>query len=162
MHLFVIRHAIAEDVAPNGDDSRRELTRDGERKFKQAVRGLRELGWHFDRVLTSPWRRALRTAELLAPIRAQDPIVTPLLASAPGAELLAAIGDSEPSANKLAVVGHQPWLGELVSLLAYGDSSHGAQLVFKKGGAVWLEGSAVAGGMSVRAVLPPSLLRKLG
>ena len=68
MELYVIRHAIAEDAAPDQDDATRKLTPAGEKKLKAEVKGLRELGWVFDRVLTSPWVRARRTAELLAPV----------------------------------------------------------------------------------------------
>ena len=31
----------------------------------------------------------------------------------------------------------------------------------KKGGMIWLEGTAVPGGMMIRAVLPPKILREL-
>ena len=68
MQLFVIRHAIAEDSGPGGDDAARALTAEGAKKMKQVVRGLRALELELPRVLTSPWTRALETAELLAPI----------------------------------------------------------------------------------------------
>ncbi|MDB4958943.1 MAG: Phosphohistidine phosphatase SixA [Myxococcales bacterium] len=163
MHLFVIRHAIAEDVAPGGDDADRKVTSSGERKFKRVVRGLRALGWHFDRVLSSPWARAARTAELLAPVSDGTPITTPLLTEPPRPELLAMIAESSSPAKRhaTALVGHEPWLGELVSLLVYGDTVHGEPLLLKKGGVIWVQGSSVAGGMMLRALLPPGLLRQL-
>ncbi len=156
MHLYVIRHAIAEDAAPEQDDAARELTDDGVRKLKQVVKGLRALDITFDRVLTSPWARARHTAELLAPLCDDDPIATDLLAQTPRAELLAMIAEVP---GETAVVGHEPWLGELVAWLAFGDTRHGEALVLKKAGLVWLEGTAVPGGMSVRAIVPPAMLR---
>ena len=163
MHLFVIRHGVAEDVQPGSDDANRKLTDNGERKLKRQVRGLRTLGWHFGRVLTSPWIRAASTADLLAPVSDGKPIETPLLTEAPRPELLAMIAESSTDSRKqaTAVVGHEPWLGELISLLAFGDTEHAEPLLIKKGGVVWLEGTAVASGMMIRAVLPSSLLRKL-
>lgn len=163
MHLFVIRHGTAEPVQPESDDASRQLTSNGERKFKRVVRGLRALGWHFDRVLTSPWARAMRTAELLSPVSDGKPIPAPLLTESPRPELLAMIAESATPAKKraTALVGHEPWLGELVSLLVYGDTEHGEPLLIKKGGVVWLEGSAVPGGMMIRALLPPRVLRQL-
>jgi len=158
MQLYVIRHAIAEDAAPGQDDASRELTDDGERKFRAEVKGLRQLGWSFDRVLTSPWARAKHTAELLAPVAEAKLIETELLCDAPKRELLALI--AEQSAASVAVVGHEPWLSELVQWLMLADP-HRETLVLKKGGIAWLEGEPVPGAMKLRALLPPKLLRSL-
>jgi len=158
MQLFVIRHAIAEDIGPGGDDATRALTDEGTKKLKQVVRGLRALDVELERVLSSPWTRALETAKLLGPIAEAPPITTELLCQPPRAELLAMIAER----NELtAVVGHEPWLGELVAWLAFGDTRHGEALVLKKGGIVELEGSAVPGGMMLHAIHPPRLLRRL-
>ena len=164
MHLLVIRHAAAEDKKLLEDDSTRRLTPEGVKKFKAVVRGLDRLDWQLDRVFTSPWLRAARTAELLAPLGGGTPIETDLLARSPRADLLAQIteyaGGVEPN-HAVALVGHEPWLGELISWLAFGDGRHGEGLAMKKGGVVWLEGSATPGGMSLRAALPPAVLRAL-
>lgn len=156
MQLFVIRHAIAEDAAPEQADSDRELTDDGERKMRQVVKGLRKLDVEFDRILTSPWKRATQTAMLLAPLCEEPPLATDLLAQSPKSELLALIAELNETT---AVVGHEPWLGELIAWLAFGDTRHGEALDLKKGGIVWLEGSCVPGGMQLRAVLPPKITR---
>jgi len=169
MHLFVVRHAIAEDAEQGQDDAARELTSDGARKFKRAVQGLRELRWTFDRVLTSPWKRAVQTAELLKPLVEGPTILTELLCDKPRPELFALIaeasaprdGESEDDQRATALVGHEPWLSELVGWLAFGDLHHGEAIEIKKGGVVWLEGTAVPGGMKLRAVLPPKVLREL-
>jgi phosphohistidine phosphatase len=164
MQLFVVRHAIAVDAEPGGDDAARELTPEGARKFRRVVQGLRELDWTFERVLTSPWQRALQTAELLAPISDGPTIVTDLLCDKPRPELFALIAETAPVQKRghaTAVVGHQPWVSELVGWLAFGDPHHGEPIEIKKGGAVWLEGTAVPGGMKLRALLPPSVLRAL-
>jgi len=159
MQLWVIRHAVAEDARPGSDDASRPLTDPGKAKLRQAIRGLRSIDVRFERILTSPWRRAAQTAELLASLGDAPPVATELLTGPPRAELLALIAEHRET---VAVVGHEPWLGELVAWLAFGDAKHGDQLVIKKNGAVWLEGTAVPGGMQIRAVLPPRLLRALG
>jgi phosphohistidine phosphatase len=158
MHLYVIRHAVAEAARPGQDDASRDLTDSGERKFRRSVKGLRALGWTFDRVLTSPWTRARRTAELLAPVSEHDPVPTDLLCDSPSRELLAMIG--EAGTSSMAVVGHEPWLSELVQWLVLADP-HRDALVIRKGGVVWLEGEAVPGAMKMRALVPPKLLRSL-
>jgi phosphohistidine phosphatase len=158
MQLFVIRHAVAEDIGPGIDDTARELTDAGKTKLRQAVRGLRALDIRFQRILTSPWKRAVQTARQLAPIAAGGPIVTELLTQPPRAELLALIAEGSETT---AVVGHEPWLGELAAWLAFGDARHGDALIIKKCGLIWLEGTAVPGGMQIRAVIPPRVLRAL-
>jgi phosphohistidine phosphatase len=163
MHLYVIRHAIAEDATPGEDDAARRITPAGERKFRKAVQGLRKLDWQFARVVTSPWQRALHTAELLAPISDTDPITSDLLCQPPTTELLALISEATGPAKDrgTAVVGHEPWLGELIAWLAFGDAKQGDSLALKKGGIAWLVGSAVPGGMELRAIVPPKLLRAM-
>jgi phosphohistidine phosphatase len=159
MHLLVIRHAIAEARSSDLDDADRALTRDGIRKLKGIVHALRSLDWTLDRILTSPWKRALHTAELLAPIAETPPIPTNLLAESPRPELLAQI--AELSSDVCAVVGHEPWLGELVAWLAFGDPKLGEQIELKKAGVIWLDGSVSPRGMKLRAHVPPRVFRGL-
>lgn len=164
MDLLVIRHAIAADAEPEQEDAARELTSVGARKFRRAVRGLRELDWCLDRILTSPWARAVQTAELLAPIADGPTIATDLLCDKPRPELFALIAETTADPRKghaTAVVGHEPWLSELVAWLTFGDPHRGDGINIKKGGVVWLEGSAIPGGMKLRALLTPKLLRAL-
>ncbi len=159
MQLFVIRHGLAEDAAKGLDDASRQLTDEGEKQLKRVVRGMRRLEIGFDRILTSPWARAARTAEMLEPVCKAEPIATELLCAPPRSELLAQIAEL---GENTAVVGHEPWLTELVAWLAFGDTRHGDAFVLKKAGVFWLEGSAIPGGMSIKALLPPKLLRDLG
>jgi phosphohistidine phosphatase len=158
MQLYVIRHAIAEAAAAGQDDASRDLTETGARRFRAEVKGLRTLGWTFDRVLTSPWLRAKRTAELLEPLSEEKPIETALLTDSPSRELLALL--AEKSVDSLAVVGHEPWLTELIQWLVLADP-HRDSLTLKKGGIAWLEGEPVPGAMKLRALIPPKLLREI-
>ncbi len=158
MQLFVIRHALAEDAAEGQDDASRELTDEGEKQLKKVVKGLKKLDIGFERVLTSPWTRAMQTAAMLEPLCKQGPISTGLLCAPPRSELLAQIAEL---GETTAVVGHEPWLSELVAWLAFGDTRHGEAFALKKGGVFWLEGSAVPGGMTVKAMIPPKVLREL-
>ena len=158
MDLYVVRHATAEDATPQIEDSARALTDEGERKFRRVVQGLRELDVSFDRVLTSPWTRARRTAELLEPVSEAPFVTTEALCQPPRPELLALIAET---GDVVAVVGHEPWLGELIAWLVFGDPKRGDAILLKKGGVAWLDGAAVPGGMKLRAIFPPKLLRAL-
>jgi phosphohistidine phosphatase len=159
MQLFVVRHAAAEGSEPGAAGAARELTEAGKTKLRRAVRGLAALEIRFERILTSPWKRAAQTARLLEPVANGPAITTELLAQPPTNELLALIAERS---DTTAVVGHEPWLGELVAWLAFGDPRHGEALQIKKAGVLWLDGTAVAGGMQLRASIPPKLLRALG
>ena len=159
MQLFVVRHAAAEGSEPGAAGAARELTEAGKTKLRRAVRGLAALEVRFERILTSPWKRAAQTARLLEAVANGPAITTELLAKPPSTELLALIAErGDPN----AVVGHEPWLGELVAWLAFGDARHGEALPIKKAGVLWLGGTAVPGGMQLRASIPPKLLRALG
>lgn len=158
MQLFVIRHAVAQDPEPGLEDAARELTPAGKAKAIRAIRGLRALDLRFERVLTSPWKRAMQTARMLTPVSHGEVIATDLLTQKPSADLLGLISGSSVTT---AVVGHEPWLGELAAWLAFGDAKHGDALTIKKCGVLWLEGTPVPGGMQVRASIPPKLLRTI-
>lgn len=172
MQLYVVRHAIAAELVPGEDDADRPLTRKGIQRFRKSMQGLGALDASFASVLHSPWRRAVETARLLAPLVAAGgpSLATPLLCTTPSTDLLELIAaQGRAAAAELAtdgdhgvvVVGHEPWLGELIGLLIAGDPRCGESLVLKKGSVSFLEGSAVAGGMSLRALLPPKVLRAL-
>lgn len=161
MQLLVIRHAIAVDRSPEVDDAERPLTARGRRRFEQVARGLAALELGVELILTSPWRRARETAELLDELAdGREPVDCAPLAAPPRAELLSAIATA--GVTRIAVVGHEPWLGELIAQLTSGDARHGEQFPLKKGGVAVLEGEARPGGMVLRALLPPRVTRRVG
>jgi phosphohistidine phosphatase len=163
MDLVVVRHAIAEEHSADRPDDERALTPRGRRRMRLAVGGLRRLGLRFDLVLHSPLRRAEQTAELLDPLlRAAAPRkISEALAREPAGELLDALHGAIPS-DCVAVVGHEPWTGELVAWLVLGDPTSSSGFALRKGGVAWLRGKPDPGGMRVVALLAPSVLRRLG
>lgn len=156
MQLTLIRHAAAADPSSETADEARPLTAEGRDRFREIVAGMRRFGLRFDRLYHSPVLRAVETADLCAPLVEGETVVTPLLTRAPGPDLLAAL-----EGDRVALVGHQPWLGETLSLLLLGDRRHGDRFPFKKGGVALLEGEARAGGMRLTAMLPPRALRRM-
>ena len=151
MELTLIRHAIAED---GEDDAARPLSRKGRRRFEQSVKTLGALGLRFEKVLHSPKRRALQTAELLTPLCDGELQSTPLLAKAPGVELWEML-----EGERLAVVGHEPHLSALLSWLVTGEAS-GGHFELKKGGVAQLEGEPAPAGMKLCSLLSPRVLRR--
>jgi phosphohistidine phosphatase len=69
-------------------------------------------------------------------------VVSPLLARAPGRALL-----DELAGRRVGLVGHEPWLSELLALVLFGEPEQAEKFVLKKGSVAWLEGEPRAGGM---------------
>jgi phosphohistidine phosphatase len=165
VHLYLVRHAIAEDRDSGRwpDDSERPLTPAGAARFECAARGLGTVAADVDVVLSSPYVRAWETAEILeheagwpAPGRCSA-----LEASRAPDDALAALAGLSETASA-ALVGHEPQLSMLASLLLVG-SAHAAALELKKGGVVLLDcvASPAAGRAVLRWSASPKLLRGL-
>ena len=159
MELLLVRHAIAEEPAPQQPDPERALTEEGIARFLEAVDGLQRLGLSGDRCWHSPWRRAVETAGLLRALVESDPLTEPLLALEPGDALMARLAGEAPEA-RLLLVGHQPWLGELAGWLCRGERGADPGLRIRKGSLLWLRGEPRPAGMEIEALLKPSLLRR--
>jgi len=156
---LLVRHGRAQAPASGEDQRQRSLTSAGRRRVRAAVAGLATLGVELDRVYTSPWLRAHETAELMQPLLAEggEILSTDGLARPPSDALLGTL-----EGDRIALVGHEPWLGELCAWLLSGWHEDGRNLSFRKAGVAWLEGPREAGRMQLRAFLPPRFLRSLG
>ena len=137
MDLYILRHAIAvnrEDPScPR--DSERPLTAKGAAKLRKVVRGMKALGLSFDLILTSPYVRARQTAELVADDLGAATKVerTPHLAPDGNPRALMDLIGSRPHEGEgILVVGHEPYLGQLISVLASGDER--TAITMKKAG----------------------------
>ncbi|MAQ15695.1 MAG: phosphohistidine phosphatase SixA [Sandaracinus sp.] len=158
LELLIVRHAIAVDREAGWEDADRPLTLKGVARLEKAVAGLTRHGVALDRILVSPWRRAQETAERLAVLLDRGEVVTTEeLARAPRKELLRELRSGE----RVAVVGHEPWLGELCAWLCTGKRELGSHFAMKKAGAATLFGDAAPGGMALTAFLPPKVLRRM-
>jgi phosphohistidine phosphatase len=75
MQLYLIRHGIAvdRDDPRCPPDTERPLTPKGIKRSRAAALGLRALGVKPNAVLTSPWLRALQTAEIVCAALAYPP-----------------------------------------------------------------------------------------
>lgn len=164
MQLWLIRHAIAEERRRDLDDAARALTPRGRERFRRGVRGLRHLGVRFECVVHSPLLRAVQTAQLLEPLlerRGGEFHVSASLARPPSEALLSEIGG-----ERVALVGHEPWLSELACWLItgwrpYSGPQHAPWIELGKGGAALLEGELAPGSMQLLALHRPRTLRRL-
>jgi len=160
--LYLIRHGIAEergDAWP--DDTKRPLTEEGIDRLRKSSRALERLGVSFDVVLTSPLVRTHQTAEIIASAYSPKPSIVNVDALAPGGSSATVIAELEKHAKKtrIAIVGHEPDIGELAAKLA----GIRLDLEFKKGAIARIDVDALPpkGPGQLRWFVPPKFLRSL-
>jgi len=158
MELFLVRHAHALSVGSDGarTDSERPLSEQGRARFSSAVRTLEALGVRFARIEHSPLLRAVQTAELLAPLAEGPGVENRALTREPDKRLLAGL-----TTDRTALVGHEPYLSQLLALLAFGEQGASSGLRLGKGAVAHLEGEPVRGGMQLRGLWPAKTLALL-
>ena len=66
MELYLLRHGTAERFATTGDDATRRLTEEGRTQVRRVLERAHAAGARASLILTSPYRRALETAEIAA------------------------------------------------------------------------------------------------
>ena len=141
MDLLVIRHARAEDreefAATGQPDSERPLTPKGIRRMTKAARGLRSLVPVIDLLVSSPFRRAVETTEIISEAYGKMEYVLrdELSSDATPPRLIAWLA-GEKHRGVLCIVGHEPDLSELIEALLTDQSEAPAKL--KKGSATLL------------------------
>lgn len=162
MRLFLVRHGEASPGEPDLRDDLRSLTPKGRAQIHELRKGLKRVGVTFDRLHHSPLLRAVETAELLTARLEGESLVDPRLASGADGELLASL-----RGERVALVGHQPHLGELASLLLFGwkpieRPDDLGPLDIEKGAVCVLEGEPRPGGMRLRGLFSGRALKELG
>jgi phosphohistidine phosphatase len=149
MQLYVVRHGIAIDREDPKcpPDPERYLTEEGVEKTREVARGVAALGAAPDLFLSSPYVRAMQTAEIFAGVlkySKQKIRRTDLLL--PGGEPSLFFRELAKDKQSSAVFcfGHAPQLDDLIAT-ALGSKHHVTSL--KKAGVALLE---------LRRVSPPS------
>jgi phosphohistidine phosphatase len=165
MQLVVIRHAIAEDqeaFAETGrPDTERPLTKRGAKIMKRIAKGLRREVKSLDVLAASPLVRAAQTAAIVSK-RYDDIEVETVPGLAQGApNMVAQWLRTQHDTDVVAIVGHEPYLGILVTWLMSGLTSSHAEI--EKGGVCLLdiEGTPGARSATLRWALTPEILEKL-
>ena len=166
MELYILRHAIAA-LGGTGEypqDSDRPLTDKGRAKLRRVVRGMRALGLGFDLILTSPYVRARQTAERVAGEMGAEKTLhlTPHLApDGDPRALIRQIASRRAPSERILLVGHEPCLSELISVLVSGDAR--TAITLKKAGLCKLVVETLRYGRcaSLEWLLAPSQMERL-
>jgi phosphohistidine phosphatase len=168
MIMYLIRHAIAEqrDSGSEQEDSHRPLTDEGRKKMRKIAQGLKELGLQIDLVLTSPYLRAADTARIVAKKfdLARDKLiqVDDLSPVGQADRLVNEISKKYGQVENIALVGHEPSLSQLISMLLSGDPTLPIDL--KKGGVCRLSVEVLQYGRcaTLEWLLAPAQLAEIG
>jgi phosphohistidine phosphatase len=162
-HLYIVRHGIAVPPGTPGiPDDERLLTSKGEKRVRQIARGLVRLDLKLDRIVTSPLPRARATAEIIADVLDARKILDTSNVLQTGTAA-AAVGRwlRERNDDRLMIVGHNPTLSDLVSLLVLG-ATQPPICDLKKGGIAALTRAAAATGLyEIHWIASPRLVRGL-
>ena len=142
MEIYLIRHGIAAERGTYNRDEERPLTDKGISKTTLVAKKLVTTGLKFDLILTSPLVRAYQTAAILQKTGLGEKIEI-FESLAPGGNIQKWIDwllKQFPSLNsngKLALVGHQPDLGNWAEILVWGNKKE--QIIVKKAGVIGLK-----------------------
>jgi phosphohistidine phosphatase len=132
MHLYLLRHGVAEEARPGMTDADRILTADGRKKLRHVLKAVAEARVKPSLMMSSHLKRAMQTAEIAREVLGCEGeiIKTKALAPAATAEQVweeIRIHKGEPS---LMLVGHNPLFDGLAAFLL---GATNLKVDFKKG-----------------------------
>src|SRR5262245_31190682 len=128
MRLYIVRHGKAQDAQPDmpvhhqspAEDFSRELTGRGLAQARFLAASVAKAPRHIGAIIASRFPRALQTAHAIQrPLACDVKTDARLEVDHEVSEALAIIHDHEAD-RELMLVGHNPQLGELISVLCSG------------------------------------------
>jgi phosphohistidine phosphatase len=163
LELYLIRHGVAAERGEDyPDDSKRPLTGSGMSKLRKEAKALNALEVGFDLIITSPLVRTKQTAEIISETLNGKPPVTTSDSLAPAGTPAAVMQELARHMRKarIALVGHEPNLGELAARLIGARSA----IEFKKGAICRIDFEVMPPKSlgQLQWFLTPRMLRKIG
>ena len=148
MDLYIVRHGIAIDREDPKcpPDPERYLTEDGIKKTRQVAKGVAALGITPDLLISSPYVRAMQTAEIFAALSYPKQKIRKTDSLLPGAEPTLFFRElaKDKHSSTVFCFGHAPQLDELIA--AAFASKHPLTALKKSGVA----------GIRLKRISPPS------
>ena len=150
MEVYLIRHGIAAERGTYNNEEQRPLIKKGVNRTTRVAESLLNRGLKLDLILTSPLVRAAQTADIFQQVGIAKKIetFTFLKPNRAIAEWLAWLEQYQPKhpEAKIALVGHQPDLGNWAEMLLWGTIQ--GQIEVKKAGVIGIKippiGTAIA------------------
>lgn len=165
MDLYVLRHGEAGQSLPaGGRDSQRPLTVTGLEEVEQVAEGVSALGVKIDLVATSPLKRSIQTAQVVAKtLRIKKATIEEwdeLKPEGKRAELYRKIGQFKEGSSVM-LVGHEPYLSTMISEIIFGNAT--GEILLKKAGLAKIALNSLQPRVKgeLRWLLTPRQLKKL-
>jgi phosphohistidine phosphatase len=138
MEIYILRHGIAEDAPAGQPDSERALTSDGRKKLRSVLRVAASAGVAPSLIMSSPYKRALQTAQIAVEILEYQGDLLRTKALEPNSAPKAVWDEIRVHKDeaRILLVGHEPLFSRL---MAYLLGSLDLQVDFKKGAIACIE-----------------------
>lgn len=158
MLIYLLRHGIAEDGGAGLRDPDRALTAEGRKKTQQVIAAAKHASFAPSLILTSPYRRAVETAQVVKTVlqHDKDPLKTKALVPGSTPQQVWDEVRAHGSEESVLLVGHEPLFS---STAAYLLGVPSLQVDFKKSALVCVEADRL--GPQPHAVLKWMLTPKL-
>ena len=136
--LYILRHGIAEPPKKGLADPDRQLTDEGRQKLELVLTRARAAKVAPTLIVTSPFVRAVQTAEAAAKVLAPKAKIVRSVSLVPDSSPEAVWNEVRQHAVKgpVLIAGHEPLLGDVISFLVGVDHSI---VDFKKGALACLD-----------------------
>lgn len=138
MEIYILRHGVAEEPQAGQPDAERALTSEGRKKLRNVLKTVADAGVAPSLILTSPYKRAMQTAQLAAEILDYKGELLRTDALKPGSvpksvwEEIRVHKDQET----ILLSGHEPLFSRLTAYLLASPTLH---VDFKKGAIACVE-----------------------
>ncbi|HLK66219.1 MAG TPA: phosphohistidine phosphatase SixA [Bryobacteraceae bacterium] len=119
MQIYLLRHGIAHDANPGQPDSERALTDEGREKLRRVLKRARLAGATPEVILSSPYRRAVETADVAAEVLGYEGKVMRTRALVPEASPFDAWDEirSRKGEKSILLASHEPLMSSMVAFL---------------------------------------------
>ncbi|HUS06213.1 MAG TPA: phosphohistidine phosphatase SixA [Bryobacteraceae bacterium] len=119
MQLYLLRHGIAEEGSLGGNDSDRTLTGEGRKKLRDVLKAAQNARVAPELIVSSPYVRAIQTAEVAAVALAYKGSLLRTDALIPMSDAQAVWEEIRihKAVGQLLLVGHEPLLSRCVGFL---------------------------------------------
>jgi phosphohistidine phosphatase len=119
MEIYLLRHGSAEPTSPGHPDADRSLTDDGREKLRRVLKRARDAGAEPSLILSSPYRRAMETAEAAAALLGYQGKVVKTRALVPEASPFDAWDEIRKRGEERAILlaSHEPLMSSMVAFL---------------------------------------------
>jgi phosphohistidine phosphatase len=119
MQIYLLRHGIADDQRPGHSDSERALTSEGRDKLRRVLKRAHSADVKPSAILSSPYRRALETAEVAVDVLGFSGKVERTQALVPEASPQDTWNEIRSHKNEEAILlaSHEPLMSSLASFL---------------------------------------------